>query len=64
MVEWHERLEKLQERKKAHQQLESIVKLLSDYSKNMKGNGGKFDFELVNIDDESFYTSRFDLPKC
>ena len=64
MVEWHERLEKLPERKTAQQQLEKIVELLSDYSQNMKDHGGKFDFKLVNIDDETYYTSKFDLPKC
>ena len=64
MVEWHERLEKLPHRKKAQQQLQTIVKLLSEYSQNMKDRGGKFDFNLVNLDDETYFTTRFDLPKC
>ena len=65
MVEWHERLEKLEERKQAQRLLESVIKSLSDYSKTMKGiPGGKFNFNLVNLDDETYYTSKFDLPKC
>ena len=64
MVEWHERLEKLQNRKQAHQQLEGIIKSLSEYSTNMKGHGGKFDFNLINLDDETYFTSKFGFPKC
>ena len=64
MVEWHERLENLPERKKVHQTLETIVRSLSDYSATMKSHGTKFDFNLLNLDDESYYTSKFKLPKC
>ena len=64
MVECHERLEKLPERKLAQHQLEKIIETLSEYSQNMKGNGGRFDFQLVNLDDESYGTSKLDLPKC
>ena len=44
MVEWHEWVEKLTEREKSQQQLESIIELLSDYSKTMKDYAGKVDF--------------------
>ena len=64
MVEWHERLEKLDYRKKAQQQLQLIIKTLSEYSETMKGHGSKFDFNLVNLDDETYYTSKYELPKC
>lgn len=64
MVEWHQRLEKVPERKRAQQQLESIIQTLGNYSQTMKGHGGQFDFNLVNLDDETYYTSKFDLPKC
>ena len=64
MVEWHQRLENLPERKKAHSILEGIVKSLSDYSNTMKEHDGKFDFNLVNMDDETYATSKFDFPKC
>ena len=63
MVEWHERLENLPERKKVHKILERTVKSLSDYSDSME-NGTKFDFNLVNLDDETYYTSKLDLPNC
>ena len=38
--------------------------LLSKYSETMKNHGAKFDFNLINLDDETYYTSKFDLPKC
>ena len=64
MVEWHARLEKLPERKEAQHQLEKVIEMLSEYSQNMKGNGGRFDFQLLNLDDESYGTSKLDLPTC
>ena len=64
MVEWHERLERLEERKKAQSQLQLIVKTLSEYSDTMKDNGAKFSFNEMDIDDETYYTSNFDFPSC
>ena len=64
MVEWHGRLESLAERRKASKQLEEIIKSLSEYSKIMKNQNEKFDFNLVNMDDESYYTSKFDFTQC
>ena len=64
MVEWHERMEILPERKTAQQQLKSIMKTVSNYSQTMKDQGGKFYFNLINLDDETYYTSQFDLPNC
>ena len=63
-MEWHERLEKLMARKTAQRQLQSVIKSLSDYSQTMKGHEGKFNFQLMNLDDETYYTSKFELPKC
>ena len=60
MVEWHQRLEKLPERIKSQKILKEVIENLSEYSRTMN----TFDFNLVNIDDETYYTSRFDLPKC
>ena len=64
MVEWHENLEQLEERKMAQKQLQLIVTILSDYSDTMKYYGGKFSFNLRNIDDESYSSSNFDFPTC
>ena len=64
MVEWHGRLEKLAERKKAQQQLELITKLLSEYTETMKGHGGKYNFSMVNMDDETYHITKFDMPIC
>ena len=65
ILEWHERFEKSGKRKEAQRLLESIIKSLSDYSKTMKGvPGGKFNFNLVNLDDETYHKSKFDLPNC
>ena len=64
MVEWHERLEKLDHRKKVQRQFQLIIKTLSEYSATMKGHGNNIDFNLVNLDDESYHNTRFELPKC
>ena len=56
MVEWHARLENLPERKKSQHLLQQTVKLLSDYSNTMKDKGAKYNFSLVNMDDETYFT--------
>ena len=62
MIEWHERLEVLPERMMAQEQLETIVETLSEYSETM--NNSNIDFHLVNLDDETYYRSKFRLPEC
>ena len=64
MVEFHERLEKLEARKAAHAKLESVLQQLSEFSKSMSKHGGQFNFTMHTIDDETYGTSRFPLPKC
>ena len=64
MVEWHERLERLEERKNAQNQLQNIVKTLSDYADTMKDKGAMFNFKEMDVDDETYYTSDFDFPSC
>jgi len=65
MIEFHERLEKLEARKAAHQKIETILGGLSDLSKSMQDvNGGAYSFEIVNTDDETYGTSDVKLPTC
>ena len=68
MIEWHERLEKLSARKNAHSILNKTIGLLSEYSSSMKRHGAKFDFNSVNLDDESYGLAEayglFKLPNC
>ena len=64
MVEFHAKLERLPERKKAQGQLQTITKLLSEYSQTMKGRDGAFNFNLVNLDDEMYHKLKCVLPKC
>ena len=64
MIEWHDRLEKLENRRKAQKQLRFIVRILSEHTKTMKANNSKFNFNLINLDDETYYTSKFELPHC
>ena len=64
MVEWHDRLEKLYYRRKAQQQLRLIIRTMSEYSDTVKHHGSKFDFNLINLDDETYYTFKNDLPNC
>ena len=62
MVEWHPRLETSSRRKQAHLHLEGITKLLSKYSRLMIREGGKFDFKLIKLDDETYSQSKVKLP--
>ena len=64
MVEWHPRLENLHERKMSQHLLQQTVKLLSDYSDTMKDKGAKYNFSLLNMDDETYFTTKLELPKC
>ena len=64
LVEWHAFLHLSPERKEAIATLETIINLMSNYSRVMKTKGGKYDFELFNIDDETFGKSKFELPIC
>ena len=64
MIEWHERLEKLESRRIAQRELRLIIQTLSEHSKTMKTQNSKYNFNLINLDDESYYTSKFDLPRC
>ena len=64
MIEWHDRLEKLESRRKAQRELRLIIQILSEHSKTMKTQNSKHNFNLINLDDETYYTSKFDLPRC
>ena len=63
-MEWHARKQKIPERKESHYLIQQTVKLLSDFSNAMKDKGPKHNFTLVNMDDETYGTSRFELPNC
>ena len=67
MIEWHQRLEKLDIRKEAQKSLKSILNSLSDYSQIMRKNnktGFNYDFKTIDIDDESYYDAKFKIPDC
>jgi len=60
MVEMkHEWMQKIQARKDAHKQLSEIFDKINLFSKNMG-----MDFEMLDLDDESYATSVNPLPKC
>ena len=61
MIEWHKQRETVGSRKIAESNLQNM---LNFYSANSKENGGLYDFRMVNVDDETYYTSDFDLPQC
>ena len=61
MVEWHEHRETLASRKIAQSVLKNTLRF---YTANSKENGGSFDFKMVNLDDETYFKSSFDLPTC
>ena len=64
MIEWHERKQKLQERKRSTKILQTIVNSLSKHSKNIRNLSSKYDFNLVELDDETYFKSKFVLPNC
>ena len=64
MIEWHERREKLQERKTSTKILQIIMDSLSKHSENIRNLSTKYDFNLVELDDETYSNSRFVLPNC
>ena len=67
MIEWHKRLEKLEMRKNAQKVLKTILTNLSEYSKIMRKHtktGLDFDFQLLDIDDESYFDAKFKIPDC
>ena len=61
MVEWHNNRETLKSRKTIQSSLQNMLNV---YTNNSKENGGLFDFKLINLDDETYFMSSFDLPKC
>ena len=64
MIEWHSRLEQLAERKKAHDEMHKVTVALSKYADLMKNQAGHFNFKLLDLDDESYGTTRNEFPKC
>ena len=62
MVEWHAHLETQAERSSAHSHLKSSLDAISNYAKAMINHSGPFNFKVVELDDESYATSKFELP--
>ncbi|XP_063712116.1 uncharacterized protein LOC134840293 [Symsagittifera roscoffensis] len=63
-VEWHGRLQQLSERKSVSNRLQQALQLLSSVSEVMRYSGRHFAFKVLDLDDESFWGSRFEMPKC
>ena len=61
MIEWHPHRETQQDRKLTQNMLQNTLKF---YTSNSKENGGSYDFKMLNLDDETYFMSSFDLPKC
>ena len=64
MIEWHERKQKLQERKTSTKILQTIMDSLSKHSMNIRNLSSKYNFNLVELDDETYFKSKFVLPNC
>ena len=64
MIEWHGRLEKQEGRKQTHKILHDVTTALSKYSELMHKEKGHFDFSLIDLDDESYGTTKNPLPQC
>ena len=61
MIEWHQNRETLHNRKNAQKTLQNTLTFFSDY---FKENKESFDFKMLNVDDETYFMSSFELPKC
>ena len=65
MMEWHGFIQLKEERKQATKILENIIDSMSNYSRIMEDElGTKHAFRLLNVDDETYHISKYDLPKC
>lgn len=64
MVEFHEHLAKTELRKSAGQLLRSLFDTFGNLNNVLKQSGYPNPLtELIEVDDESYYTSMFELPK-
>lgn len=61
MIEWHQNRETLHNRKNSQKTLQNTLTFFSDY---FKENKESFDFKMLNVDDETYFMSSFELPKC
>ena len=61
MIEWHLHRETQDGRKLTQSMLQSALRF---YTSNSKENKGSYDFQMLNLDDETYFMSSFDLPKC
>ena len=64
MMEWHGRLQNIPERQNNSEILKGIVESLSLFTNNSRNYGRKYGFNLVNLDDETYFKSTFELPNC
>ena len=64
MVEWHKWKQNLPERKQANDLLKDVINSLSEYSSTINHLYKTYDFNVINMDDESYNKAKFDLPKC
>ena len=64
MIEWHSRNEKQEGRKETHNHLHDVTVALSKYSQIMQKESGHFDFDLIDLDDETYGTTKLSLPQC
>ena len=64
MVEWHKWKQTSTERKQANDLLKDVVNSLSEYSTTINNLYKTYNFNVINMDDESYNHAQLDLPKC
>ena len=67
MVEWHRRRQLMSDRQVASDELDYLLRDLSAFCKTTRKynkNGEVCRFKSLHRDDEKFFNSEFDLPKC
>ena len=72
MIEWHAFLQQKEQRRNATKILKSILKSMEVYSKlmlndpleNQDVDNVKHNFRILNVDDETYGMTKYDLPVC
>lgn len=63
-VEWHGFAELTVSRKEAHGKLKDVLEKLSTFPIRRGENGNSFRFSVIEMDDETYFKTKFELPKC
>ena len=64
MIEWHTHRFKDPQRRNTEHYLKATLDSISKYSTTMRKYGGTYDLNIMEMDDELYFDSKFKLPTC